>query len=241
MHLSTAKISELDSIKTLNHKYLLDEELVLRLQQIENARLNEELDNLSKLNDEALKKKVKENEKNQIILINNKIKNQELEMNYLLEKYKDEEAKAKDFLEDKNILQGKILALVEDIANQQEKVKEMCINKVEVKNSINEFEILIEDNKVIDEMLLVDNKRLKELNTKLEEDTKVLNYKIEELNQKIELNTILNDIDINELKMLTQNNAIVNNSINTLMSKWDKVNSKLLEMENKKGKPEEDF
>jgi len=231
----------LDSIKTLNHKYLLDEELVLRLQQMENVKLNEELDNLGKLNDEALKKKVKENEKNQIILINNKIKNQELEMNYLLEKYKDEEAKAKDFLESKNELQGKILALVEDIANQEEKIKDLRINKVEVKNQINEFEVLIEDYAVIDENILQENARLKLANTKLEEDTKDLLVKIEEINQKIELNTILNDIDINELKMLTQNNAIVQNSINTLMSKWDKVNSKLAEIETKSKEKKEDF
>jgi len=208
---------------------------------MENVKLNEELDNLGKLNDEALKKKVKENEKNQIILINNKIKNQELEMNYLLEKYKDEEAKAKDFLESKNELQGKILALVEDIANQEEKIKDLRINKVEVKNQINEFEVLIEDYAVIDENILQENARLKLANTKLEEDTKDLLVKIEEINQKIELNTILNDIDINELKMLTQNNAIVQNSINTLMSKWDKVNSKLAEIETKSKEKKEDF
>ena len=44
---------------------------------------------------------------------------------------------------------------------------------------------------------------------------------------------MLKDIDINELKSLTQNNAMVNNSINTLISKWDKVNSKLEEIEKK--------
>lgn len=41
------------------------------------------------------------------------------------------------------------------------------------------------------------------------------------------------DIDIGELKMLTQNNAIVNNSINTLITKWDKVHAKLSEIEQK--------
>ena len=48
---------------------------------------------------------------------------------------------------------------------------------------------------------------------------------------------MLKDIDIGELKMLTQNNAIVNNSINTLISKWDKVHAKLSEIE-QKGKQE---
>jgi len=206
---------------------------------MENVKLNEELDNLGKLNDEALKKKVKENEKNQIILINNKIKNQELEMNYLLEKYKDEEAKARDFLENKNELHQKIMALTEDINNQQEKLKELKITKVDLKNSIHEFETLIEDNKVIDENVLNENAKLKTANTKLEEDTKALLINIDEITQKIELNTILNDIDINELKMLTQNNAVVNNSINNLMAKWDKVNTKLMEIEKKDIKKDE--
>ena len=58
-----------------------------------------------------------------------------------------------------------------------------------------------------------------------------LNKKIEELQQKIELNTILKDIDIGELKMLSQNNAMVNNSINNLISKWDKVQTKLHEIQ----------
>ena len=44
---------------------------------------------------------------------------------------------------------------------------------------------------------------------------------------------MLKDIDIGELKMLTQNNAIVNNSINTLITKWDKVHAKLSEIEQK--------
>ena len=37
---------------------------------------------------------------------------------------------------------------------------------------------------------------------------------------------------MNELKMLTQNNAVVNQSINLLMSKWDKVHTKLQQIEN---------
>ena len=44
---------------------------------------------------------------------------------------------------------------------------------------------------------------------------------------------MLKDIDVNELKVLSQNNAIVNNNINTLLSKWDKVHSKLVDIEKK--------
>jgi tetrahydromethanopterin S-methyltransferase subunit G len=67
-----------------------------------------------------------------------------------------------------------------------------------------------------------------------EKDIKDIKIKIDEIQQKIELNSMLKDIDINDLKMLTQNNAMVNNSINTLISKWDKVHSKLEEIEKKK-------
>ena len=67
-----------------------------------------------------------------------------------------------------------------------------------------------------------------------EKDIKDIKIKIDEIQQKIELNSMLKDIDINDLKMLTQNNTMVNNSINTLISKWDKVHSKLEEIEKKK-------
>ena len=78
-----------------------------------------------------------------------------------------------------------------------------------------------------------ENKKTSEENEKYEKDIKDLRVKIDEIQQKIELNSMLKDIDIGELKMLTQNNAIVNNSINTLITKWDKVHAKLLEIEQK--------
>ena len=74
---------------------------------------------------------------------------------------------------------------------------------------------------------------MSEENEKYEKDIKDLRVKIDEIQQKIELNSMLKDIDIGELKMLTQNNAIVNNSINTLITKWDKVHAKHSEIEQK--------
>ena len=82
-------------------------------------------------------------------------------------------------------------------------------------------------------MLVDENKKMSEENEKYEKDIKDLRVKIDEIQQKIELNSMLKDIDIGELKMLTQNNAIVNNSINTLITKWDKVHAKLSEIEKK--------
>ena len=82
-------------------------------------------------------------------------------------------------------------------------------------------------------MLVDENKKTSEENEKYEKDIKDLRVKIDEIQQKIELNSMLKDIDIGELKMLTQNNAIVNNSINTLITKWDKVHAKLSEIEQK--------
>ena len=75
------------------------------------------------------------------------------------------------------------------------------------------------------------NEKLKQIADKNEVDIQNLNVKIEEFKQKIELNTILKDVDVSELKMLSQNNALVNNSINNLISKWDKVQTKLHEIE----------
>ena len=105
---------------------------------------------------------------------------------------------------------------------------------VDVKNAINEYEALIAENAALLEALQTENQRIKSSNEKYEVNIKTHTHKIEELQQKIELNAILKDVDINELKMLSQNNAMVNSSINNLMTKWDKVNTKLQEIENNK-------
>ena len=109
-----------------------------------------------------------------------------------------------------------------------------------MKNNINLLDDLIEENtKLLDE-LVEGNNKLKAENEKYEKEIKEIKIQIDEIQQKIELNSMLKDIDINDLKMLTQNNAMVNNSINTLISKWDKVHSKLEEIEKKKEAQSED-
>jgi alcohol dehydrogenase class IV len=77
----------------------------------------------------------------------------------------------------------------------------------------------------------LENEKIRFNSQRYETDIKALKNKLEELQQKIELNTILKDIDVGELKILSQNNAMVNNSINSLLSKWDKVQMKMQEME----------
>ena len=131
----------------------------------------------------------------------------------------------------------KISNIKEDIDNQTDTEGKTKAEIIEVKNNINQLNELINDNTAQLEVLQDENKKLNEENEKYEKDIKDLRIKIDELQQKIELNSMLKDIDIGELKMLTQNNAIVNNSINTLISKWDKVHAKLSEIE-QKGKQE---
>lgn len=234
LHMAKAKISELENTQILNKKYLLDEELTKKIYEKENKRLNEELDGLSKLNEENLKQKVKENEKNQSIIIKNSIANNEMKMGLVLQKFKAEEHTARELLEEKNSIAQRIALVYEVVENQTAKEGETKREIIEVKNAINEYESLIEDNKNILNSLSAENERLKQAADKHESEIKVLKKKTDEIQQKIELNTILKDIDINELKMLSQNNALVNNSINTLISKWDKVHSKLQEMEESK-------
>jgi hypothetical protein len=233
-HMAKAKIGELENIQILNKKYLLDEEMTKRIYEKENKRLNDELDGLSKLNEENMKQKVKENEKNQSIVIRNSIANNETKMGLLLSKFKEEENLGRELLEEKNAIAQRIALIYEVIENQNVKENETKREIVEVKNAIHELEIMIEDNKNLLGSVTLENERVRLNADKNENDIKVLNKKIEELQQKIELNTILKDIDVNELKMLSQNNALVNNSINTLISKWDKVQTKLHEMEEKK-------
>ena len=236
-HMAQAKIAELENTQVLNKKHLLDEELTRNIHLKENDRLNLELDNLSKLNEDKLKEKVKESEAKQILVIKNQIANSELKMGLLLNKYKEEEGTARNLLEEKNALMQKISNIKEDIDNQTDTEGKTKAEIIEVKNNINQLNELINDNTAQLEVLQDENKKLNEENEKYEKDIKDLRIKIDELQQKIELNSMLKDIDIGELKMLTQNNAIVNNSINTLISKWDKVHAKLSEIE-QKGKQE---
>lgn len=229
-HMTMAKVEELENTRTLNKKYLMDEQLNLNIYEKENKRLNEELDSLVKINEENMKQKVKENERNQAIVIQNSIRNSEFQMGLLLEKFKQEEGNARELLEEKNSLQQKIAASYEVIENQKEAEAQAKRDLIDVRNQIDELETLVEEKQGIQNNIQNENERMKQTAGKYETEIKHLKKKMEEIKQKIELNSILKDIDISELKMLSQNNALVNNSINTLISKWDKVHSKLNEM-----------
>ena len=233
MHLAKAKISELENIQILNKKYLLDEELIRHTHIKENKRLNDELDNLTKMNEEILRTKVKENERNQTIQIKNTISNKEIKMNQLLEKYRDEENQAKDLLEQKNQLIQNLAILNSDINDRLNLEQDQKIEIIERKNAIDEHDIIIEEEKNNLASFVSENERLRTQNEKLEAEIKSLYKKTDEVLQKIELNNLLKDIDINELKLLSQNNAIVNSSINSLLGKWDKIHSKLDELTKK--------
>ena len=198
--------------------------------------MNGDFDNLSKLNEEKMKEKVKESEAKQILVIKNQISDSELKMGLLLNKYKEEETIARNLLEEKNALMQKISSVKEDIDNQNDVEVKTKGEIIEVKDNINQLNEIINDNNAHLEVLVNENKKTSEENEKYEKDIKDLCVKIDEIQQKIELNSMLKDIDIGELKMLTQNNAIVNNSINTLITKWDKVHAKLSEIEQKNKK-----
>jgi len=233
LHLAKAKISELENIQILNKKYLLDEELVKQVHQTENKKLNDELDNLTKMNEVILSTKLKENERNQTIQIKNTIGDKEVRMNKLLDKYRNEENQAKDFLEQKNQLIQNLAILNSDISNSANLEQDQKIELIELKNAIDEHKIIIEEEKKTLAGFNIDNDRLRKENEKLEAEIKSIYKKTEEVSQKIELNNLLKDIDVNELKMLSQNNAIVNSSINSLLGKWDKIHSKLDELNKK--------
>lgn len=233
MHLAKAKISELENIQILNKKYLLDEELIKQTHLKENKRLNDELDNLTKMNEEILRTKVKENERNQTIQIKNDIANKEIKMNQLLEKYRNEENQAKDLLEQKNQLIQNLAIQNSDINERINLEQDQKIEIIELKNAIDEHNIIIEEEKNSLASFVSENDRLRTQNEKLEAEIKLLYKKTDEVLQKIELNNLLKDIDINELKLLSQNNAIVNSSINSLLGKWDKIHTKLDELNKK--------
>ena len=158
---------------------------------------------------------------------------QKKKMELLLTKYKDAEANARALLEQKN-------KLLQDLALLDANIKEFNIQNSEIKNeivetktNINQTDDFLNSNKDILNELIQENERLKAENEELEQNIKKTRIDIDEIQQKIELNAMLKDIDVNELKVLSQNNAIVNNNINNLLTKWDKVHSKLVDIEKK--------
>ena len=170
------KISELTNAQNINKKFLFEEEKERDKYLEENNRLNDEMDNLSKMNEERMKEAIKE--------------------------YNIQDGEVKDQI-------------------------------VETKTNINQTDDFLNENKDILSELIQENERLRNENDELEQNIKKTRIDIEEIQQKIELNAMLKDIDVNELKVLSQNNAIVNNNINNLLTKWDKVHSKLVDIEKK--------
>ena len=191
------------------------------------------MDNLSKMNDERMKEAIKEYEDKQKVILKNQSNNADKKMELLLTKYKDAEANARALLEQKN-------KLLQDLALLDANIKEFNIQNSEIKNeivetktNINQTDDFLNSNKDILNELIQENERLKAENEELEQNIKKTRIDIDEIQQKIELNAMLKDIDVNELKVLSQNNAIVNNNINNLLTKWDKVHSKLVDIEKK--------
>ena len=207
------KINELTNAQNINKKFLFEEEKERDKYLEENNRLNKEMDDLSKMNEERMKAAIKDYEDQQKVKLKNQSNNAEKKMELLL-------------------LQE--LALLDANIKEEEIIFGEVKNEVvETKTNINQTEDFINSNKDILVNLIAENERLRQENDELEQNIKKTRIDIEEIQQKIELNAMLKDIDINELKVLSQNNAIVNNNINNLLSKWDKVHSKLVDIEKK--------
>lgn len=154
-------------------------------------------------------------------------------MELLLNKYKDSEANAKELLEQKNKLLQELAILNAKIKEDEVDVKGLKNEIVEIKTKINQTDDFLNSNKDILTELIQENERIRNENDELEKNIKKTRIDTEEILKKIELNAMLKDIDINELKVISRNNAIVNNNINELLNKWDKVHSKLVDIEKK--------
>jgi len=228
------KISELTNTQNINKKFLFEEEKERDKYKEENERLNNEMDDLSKMNEERMKEAIKEYEDKQKVVLKNQSNNAEKKMELLLTKYKDAEANARSLLEQKNKLLNDLNLLNANINEENILNTEVKNEIVEIKTNINQTDDFLNYNKDILVDLIQDNEKLRTENEQLEQNIKKTRIDIEEIQQKIELNAMLKDIDVNELKVLSQNNVIVNNNINQLLSKWDKVHSKLVDIEKKK-------
>ena len=227
------KISELTNTQNINKKFLFEEEKERDKYLEENNRLNEEMDDLSKMNEERMKEAIKDYEDKQKVILKNQSSNAEKKMELLLTKYKDAEANAKALLEEKNKLLQDLALLNANINEENIVISEVKKEIVDTKTNISQTDDFLNSNKEVLVELIQENERLRNENDELEKNIKKTRIDIEEIQQKIELNAMLKDIDVNELKVLSQNNVIVNNNINNLLSKWDKVHSKLVDIEKK--------
>ena len=227
------KINELINAQNINKKFLFEEEKERDKYLEENNRLNEEMDNLGKMNEERMKEARTDYEDKQKVILKNQSNNAEKKMELLLTKYKDAEANARAKLEEKNKLLQELALLNANIKEYEIQNNELKNEIVETKTNINQTDDFLNSNKDILTELIQENERLRNENDELEQNIRKTRMDIEQIQQKIELNAMLKDIDINELKVLSQNNAIVNNNINNLLTKWDKVHSKLVDIEKK--------
>ena len=227
------KRDELTHAHNINKKLLFEEEKERDKHLEENQRLNRELDDLSKMNEERLKEAMKDYEDKQKVILKNESTNAEKKMELLLTKYKDAEANAKDLLEKKNKLLQDLRILNENINEENIIISEIKKDIVDTKTNINQTDDYLNANKEVLVELIQENEKLRNENDELEKNIKKTRIDVDEIQQKIELNAMLKDIDVNELKVLSQNNAIVNKNINDLLTKWDKVHSKLVAVENK--------
>jgi hypothetical protein len=230
------KINELTNTQNMNRKFLFEEEKERDKYLDENNRLNAEMDDLSKMNEERMKEAIKNYEDRQKVILRNQTLNAEKKMELLLNQYKDAEAKARSLLEEKNKLLQELSLLNANIKDEEIIETETKNSIIETKTNINQADDFLNENKDILMDLIQENEKLKKENEELEQNIEKRKIDIEQIQQKIELNAMLKDIDINELKILSQNNARVNNNINDLLSKWDKVHSKLVDIEKKQQK-----
>jgi hypothetical protein len=229
-----AKLAELQNNLGQNQKYLHDEELLKRTHAKDYKRFNEELDNIAQMTDEAIKLKIREHVQNDIAMIQNTIQNNQLKLNILLSKYKEDQQNARDLLDHKIALSHKQQLLKYDIDNQEKQEKDNKYQYIDLKTEIQEMQLQFEENKIFCETIMKENDNLRKNNAKLDHDTLALQYKLDEIKQKMELNDILKDVDVEELKLLSQNNAMVNSTISNLIYKWDNAYNKLVDMEKSK-------
>lgn len=231
MHLGKAKITELENTRDLNRKILYEEGVHKMINENENRRLNEELDNLISVNDELLKQKVKESEQKQVLLITNVKNNLDYEMKKLLEQQKEEELRAKALMEEKANFPHKIYQLKEDNSKQREMIGVLRQEIIENENAIDNFES--ETARLVKESISYakENQEILEENHRMEEEIESFKEKIKELNKRIELNAVLKDVDLDELRSIAYNNTMVNTSINTIMSKFESISQKLQSFE----------
>lgn len=178
------------------------------------------------MSEPEIKAQQQEAERHRISRLNLSLQYKQEEGEVLLERLKEEEAKAKEMLDAKINAEQESEVADEDAAaikNMRRQNREELI-----KMQIRESQLKSGNQRAADELadLTEKNAALLKSNAEMEVKNETLDKQIVEIVQRVDLNTLLKEVDLEELKLLANSNTNMNMGFMQMLSKWEAINNK---------------